>query len=56
MVVGLAAESGIFDPEMVLAGATGLAGREAFALTGYWAAFMTAFIGLAAYVFRRREF
>ncbi len=46
---------GLFDAEPLLAGArldiVGLCG-----LAGYWAVFMFVFVGLATYVFRRREF
>lgn len=46
---------GIFDVEPLLAG-TNLGAGGLLGLAGYWGVFMILFTGLAAYVFRRREF
>lgn len=46
---------GLFDAEPLLAG-THFDGAGLLGLAAYWAVFMFLFVGLATYVFRRREF
>lgn len=46
---------GLFDPEALMAGGMNETARLLL-LAGYWAVFVAAFGGIAAYVFRRREF
>lgn len=46
---------GLFDPEALLLG-TRLGATSLLGLIAYWAACLVAFTGLAAYVFRHREF